>query len=96
MKASDIITLLSIVIAVVSVVSEPQLEALWPAHGAYLSGVLTIVGLAAGQIIRVLNNKNGAPPPAIAEGTPIVPAGTTVVTSATPQVAINTTHAPNP
>lgn len=94
MKASDLVSILSVVVAVSAAIAGPQLETVFPGHGAYLSAVLTVVGLAAAAIIRTLTNKTGAPPAGIAAGTPIVPAGTTVVTDATPQVAINSTHEP--
>lgn len=97
MLLSDIVTILSILVAVASVISEPQLEAVFPGKGAYLAGVLAILGVAAAQIIRVLTNKAGALPQAIAVGTPSVPAGTTVLTNETPIVGVNVTQAhPDP
>lgn len=89
MKASDIVTICSVIVAVASAVSAPALEVVFPHHGAYAAGVLTVAGLAAGAIIRVLTNKTGAPATAIPENVPIVPQGTTVVTAATPVVGTN-------
>ena len=59
MKSSDVIAICSVIVALASGVSEPALETVAPGHGAYIAGVLALLGLSAGQIIRVLTNKTG-------------------------------------
>jgi hypothetical protein len=90
MTVSDIVSICSIIAAVASGISEPALETLFPGHGAYVAGILAVVGLAAGQIIRVLTNKTDAPAKSVIDFAPSVPAGTTVTTANTPVTGINT------
>lgn len=61
MKVSDLITILSAVVALAAAVSEPALEAVFPGHGAYVAGILSLSGIVAGVVIRVLSNPTDAP-----------------------------------
>jgi hypothetical protein len=61
MKASDYLAICSVIVGIAGAVSEPGLETVFPGHGAYVAGVIALAGLAAGQIIRVLNNPKDAP-----------------------------------
>lgn len=90
MKTTDIVSICAVIVALASAISEPALETIAPGHGAYIAAVLTVAGLAAGAIIRVLNNKAGAPATSIVDFAPSVPAGTTVTMPNTPVTGINT------
>jgi hypothetical protein len=92
MKSTDVVVICSVIVAVASAVSAPALEVVFPGHGTYLAGVLTVAGLAAGAIIRVLTNKTGAPAQAIVDTAPAVPASTTVYNPVTtPVLGLNVT-----
>jgi hypothetical protein len=90
-KTSDIVSICSVIVGIASVISAPALEIVAPGHGTYIAGVLALAGLGAGQIIRVLTNKTGAPTEAIGANAIIVPQGTNVVNSSTPVLASNVT-----
>jgi hypothetical protein len=91
MKTTDVITICSVIAALASAISAPALEAVFPGHGTYLAGVLTVAGLAAGAIIRVLTNKTDAPAKSIVDTAPAVPADTKVLTPDTPVLGLNVT-----
>ena len=59
MKISDVVAILTAIVAVAAAVSEPALEVVFPGHGAYIAGVLSLAGISATAIIRVLTNKTG-------------------------------------
>jgi hypothetical protein len=89
LKASDVVAVCSAVVAFASAVSAPALEAVFPGHGTYLAGVVSLSSLAAGVIIRVVNNPKDAPAKSIVEGAPVVPPTTTVVEPSTAVVGLN-------
>jgi len=86
MKVSDIVSILTAVAGLVSAISAPALEAVFPGHGTYIAGVLALAGIVATAVIRTLTNKTGAPAAAVVANAPIVPPATTVATPTTPTV----------
>lgn len=92
MKTSDLVTILTAIVALASAISAPAVDAVWPGHGTYIVGVLTIAALVAGTIIRTLTNKTGAAPEVIAQDTPVINSagervGTNVSTTSTLPIA---------
>lgn len=62
MQTSTIVTVLSAIVSLASVVSAPALDGLWPGHGTYLMGVITVTALVAGVVINALTKQTqGAP-----------------------------------
>lgn len=57
MQASTIVTILTAVVAFVSALTGPQLDALWPGHGTQLSVYIGVAVLAIGQVINALTKQ---------------------------------------
>lgn len=57
MQASTWVTILSAVVAFISTLTGPQLDALWPGHGTQLSIYISITVLALGQIINAISKQ---------------------------------------
>ena len=57
MQASTIVTILSAIVSFAAVVSAPVLDNVWPGHGPYLMGVISLASLAAGVVINALTKK---------------------------------------
>jgi hypothetical protein len=73
MQSSTIVTILSAVVSFAAVVSAPALDAVWPGHGTYLMGVISLAALAAGVVINALTKKtNGTPEHVIAQDATVV------------------------
>lgn len=90
MKVSDLITILSAIVALGSSLTAPMLDPITGGHGAYTASVLTTVAIVAGVILRVLTNKTGAPATSVVSDATIVAAGTNVVHTHTPTIGVNT------
>lgn len=79
---TDFLLILGILVAIGGGVSEPALEAVFPGHGAYISGVLTLVGILSSIILAKLSAQAVAaktPAAAIISDAPVVNEdGTTV------------------
>jgi hypothetical protein len=61
LHAVDWATVLAFVAAFAAQVTVPQLNILFPGRGEYIGTLLSVAGIAAGGILRVYNNKTGAP-----------------------------------
>jgi hypothetical protein len=84
MQTSTLITILTAIVALASALSAPLLEQLWPGHGTYLFGVLSVAAIVAGVVINAITKQmNNAPATSIIADAPVVPKGTATTPPAT-------------
>lgn len=88
MSVSTWVTIISTVLAVLTLLTPTQLDALWPGHGTQLAVYISIAVLALGQIINALSKQTKGQPQTgvqvgpLAQSLPIVDtAGTKVATN---------------
>ena len=82
MKSVDIVSILTIVAGLVGTgmlsAFGASIDAWAPGWGTKTVAVLSSVSLGAGLVLRIVQNKTGAPAPSIIADAPVLPKGTAV------------------